>query len=78
MTERLVPQRTAERTRDRTVGLTMGVVFVLAGLLFLFDALNVASLRADIVLPLAMVVLGVAVLISAVLGWRRTDQPSDS
>jgi hypothetical protein len=41
-----------------------GLVFVLAGVVFLLDALDVWRLRGDYVVPLVLILLGVAVLAS--------------
>jgi hypothetical protein len=43
----------------------VGVLFVLAGVLFLLDALDVWRLRVDYLVPLALIVLGLVVLASA-------------
>jgi uncharacterized membrane protein HdeD (DUF308 family) len=47
------------------LSLVVGVLFVLAGVLFLLDALEVWKLRIDYLVPLALIVLGLAVLASA-------------
>jgi Domain of unknown function (DUF5668) len=47
------------------LSLVVGVLFVLAGILFLLDALGVWRLRVDYLVPLALIVLGVVVLASA-------------
>ena len=57
MTDRL-------RGADR-LSLVVGVLFVLAGVLFLLDALDVWRLRIDYLVPLALIVLGLVVLASA-------------
>jgi len=41
------------------------VLFVLAGVLFLLDALDVWKLRIDYLVPLGLVVVGLGVLASA-------------
>jgi hypothetical protein len=46
--------------------LVIGVLFVLAGVVFLLDALEVWELRVDYLVPLGLIVLGLAVLAS---GW---------
>ena len=48
-----------------------GLGFVLAGVVFLLDALDVWRLRGDYVLPLVLILLGVAVLAS---GWASGDR----
>jgi uncharacterized membrane protein HdeD (DUF308 family) len=52
------------RRFDR-LSLVVGVLFVLAGVVFLLDALDVWRLRVDYLVPLALIVLGLAVLASA-------------
>jgi uncharacterized membrane protein HdeD (DUF308 family) len=47
------------------LSLVVGVLFVLAGIVFLLDALEVWQLRVDYLVPLALIVLGLAVLASA-------------
>jgi hypothetical protein len=48
-----------------------GLGFVLAGVVFLLDALDVWRLRGDYVVPLVLILLGVAVLAS---GWASGDR----
>jgi hypothetical protein len=52
-------------TRVDRLSLVVGVLFVLAGALFLLDALDVWRLRVDYLVPLALIVLGLVVLASA-------------
>jgi hypothetical protein len=52
------------RRVDR-LSLVVGVLFVLAGILFLLDVLDVWRLRVDYLVPLALIVLGLVVLASA-------------
>ena len=52
-------------TRVDRLSLVVGVLFVLAGILFLLDALDVWRLRVDYLVPLALIVLGLVVLASA-------------
>ena len=52
-------------TRVDRLSLVVGVLFVLAGVLFLLDALDVWRLRIDSLVPLALIVLGLVVLASA-------------
>ena len=47
------------------LSLVVGVLFVLAGVLFLLDALDVWRLRVDYLVPLGLIVLGLVVLASA-------------
>jgi Domain of unknown function (DUF5668) len=56
---------TSVRRVDR-LSLVVGVLFVLAGVVFLLDALEVWELRVDYLVPLGLIVLGLAVLAS---GW---------
>jgi Na+/phosphate symporter len=53
------------RRVDR-LSLVVGVLFVLAGVLFLLDALDVWRLRGDYLVPLGLILLGLAVAAS---GW---------
>ena len=48
------------------LSLGVGVLFVLAGVVFLLDALEVWKLRVDYLVPLGLIVLGLVVLAS---GW---------
>ncbi|HEX4908766.1 MAG TPA: DUF5668 domain-containing protein [Actinomycetes bacterium] len=55
------------------LSLVVGVVFVLAGVVFLLDALEVWELRVDYLVPLGLIVVGLVVLAS---GWPlRTRRP---
>jgi hypothetical protein len=55
------------------LSLVVGVVFVLAGIVFLLDALEVWELRVDYLVPLGLIVVGLVVLAS---GWPlRTRRP---
>jgi hypothetical protein len=47
------------------LSLAVGVLFVLAGVVFLLDALDVWELRVDYLVPLGLIVLGLVVLASA-------------
>ena len=63
-----LPSRAAPGASGRRVdrlSLVVGVLFVLAGALFLLDALDVWRLRVDYLVPLALIVLGLVVLASA-------------
>jgi ABC-type enterochelin transport system permease subunit len=53
------------------LSLVVGVLFVLAGVVFLLDALEVWELRADYLVPLALIVLGLVVLAS---GWPLRER----
>jgi hypothetical protein len=48
------------------LSLVVGVLFVLAGVVFLLDALEVWELRVDYLVPLGLIVVGLVVLAS---GW---------
>jgi ABC-type Fe3+-siderophore transport system permease subunit len=61
---------TSSRGVDR-LSLLGGLAFVLAGVVFLLDALDVWRLRGDYVVPLVLILLGVAVLAS---GWASGDR----
>ena len=54
----------ADRRVDR-LSLVVGVLFVVAGVVFLLDALDVWQLRFDYLVPLGLIVLGLVVLASA-------------
>jgi hypothetical protein len=54
----------ADRRVDR-LSLVVGVLFVVAGVVFLLDALEVWTLRVDYLVPLGLIVLGLVVLASA-------------
>ena len=69
-----LPPQAAPRTFGRAdrLSLIVGVLFVLAGVVFLLDALDVWKLRGDYLVPLGLIVLGLAVLASGwPLGGRR-------
>ena len=59
-------------TRLDRLSLVAGVLFVLAGVVFLLDALGVWELRGDYLVPLGLIVLGLAVLATGLpVGSRR-------
>ena len=61
----------SSRRVDR-MSLVVGVLFVLAGVVFLLDALDVWKLRGDDLVPLVLIVVGLVVLASDwPLGSRR-------
>jgi hypothetical protein len=62
---RAAPAGDGPRRLDR-LSLVVGVLFVLAGVVFLLDALDVWRLRGDYLVPLGLILLGLAVLAS---GW---------
>ena len=53
------------------LSLVAGVLFVVAGVLFLLDALEVWELRIDYLVPLGLIVVGLGVLASALPLRRR-------
>jgi hypothetical protein len=52
------------RRLDR-LSLAVGVLFVLAGVVFLLDALEVWELRVDYLVPLGLILVGLVLLASA-------------
>jgi LiaI-LiaF-like transmembrane region len=52
-------------SRVDRLSLVVGVLFVLAGVVFLLDALDIWELRVDYLVPLGLIVLGLVVLASA-------------
>jgi hypothetical protein len=60
-----VPAGDGPRRLDR-LSLVVGILFMLAGVVFLLDALDVWRLRGDYLVPLGLILLGLAVLAS---GW---------
>jgi hypothetical protein len=54
------------------LSLLAGIVFVLAGIGFLLDALDVWDLRDDYLVPIGLIVVGVVVLGSAWPTGRRS------
>ena len=54
------------------LSLVAGVLFVLAGVLFLLDALDVWKLRIDYLVPLGLIVLGLALLEAS--AWPLHDR----
>jgi Domain of unknown function (DUF5668) len=52
-------------SRVDRLSLAVGVLFVLAGVVFLLDALEVWQLRVDYLVPLGLIVVGLVVLASA-------------
>jgi uncharacterized membrane protein HdeD (DUF308 family) len=47
------------------LSLVVGVLFIVAGVVFLLDALDVWKLRVDYLVPLGLIVVGLIVLASA-------------
>jgi hypothetical protein len=52
----------AEGSPDR-VGLAFGVAFIVAGVLFLLDRLDVLDLKVSYVIPILLIVLGLSIVI---------------
>ena len=64
--------RRVDLGRADRLSLVVGLLLVLAGIVFLLDALDVWRLRADYLVPLALVAAGLVVLASGwPLGGRR-------
>ena len=53
------------------LSLVVGVLFVLAGVVFLLDALEIWELRVDYLVPLGLIVIGLVVLAS---GWPLRER----
>ena len=60
----------ADRGTDR-VALAFGVAFIVAGMLFVLDRLDVWELRASYVLPIVLIALGIGI----VVGGRSKPTP---
>ena len=60
-----------DRSVDR-VALAFGVAFVVAGVLFLLDRLDVWELEVSYVLPVFLIALGVGILV----GGRSKEPPA--
>lgn len=56
--------------RGNRMAVVWGVFFIGAGIAFLLDRLDVWTLRARYVLPVLLIVLGAAILLSG-RGWVR-------
>ena len=64
--ERPTPSDTASGPRSRPYGsIVLGVVLVAAGILWLLDALDVFDLRAALVLPILLALVGLALVIGS-------------
>ncbi len=61
----------ADRPADR-VGLAFGVAFVVVGVLFLLDRLEVIALRGSVVLPIFLIALGIGILLGVGSRGRGT------
>ena len=56
-------------------GALSGIIFIVLGALFFLDAVDAITLKLDVLLPIAVIALGVAVVVSA--AWphgRGSDQ----
>ncbi|HEU4354935.1 MAG TPA: DUF5668 domain-containing protein [Actinomycetota bacterium] len=60
------------RDVDR-VALAFGIGFVVLGVLFLLDRLDVWDLKPSYVLPVLLIAIGVAILLGA--RWKRPPEP---
>jgi Domain of unknown function (DUF5668) len=60
----------ADRRADRSV-IVWGLAFILAGVVFLLDRLEVWSIEPELFAPVALILIGVAVL----AGARRNAPP---
>jgi len=50
-----------------------GLIFVVLGVLFLLDQLDVVDLRAAYILPVVLIVIGVVFLVSGAASRRRSE-----
>ena len=56
--------------------LVAGFVFIVLGVLFLLDQLDVLRLRASYVLPVIVIVIGLVVLVGALSPYWRRSRPA--
>lgn len=61
-----------ERDVDR-IALAFGIGFVILGVLFLLDRLDVWDLKPSYVLPVLLIAIGVAILLGG--RWKRPPEP---
>jgi membrane-bound ClpP family serine protease len=61
------------RTYNRTA-LLAGLIFVVLGVVFLLEQLDVFELRAAYVWPVVLIAIGVAVLLGGLSSLRSRDQ----
>jgi hypothetical protein len=59
------------RRRYDAAALGAGFVFIVLGVLFLLDQLDVITLRAGYVLPVVLIAIGAGMLVRALLASRR-------
>jgi hypothetical protein len=50
-----------------------GLIFIVLGVLFLLDQLDVLDLKAAYILPVVLIVIGAAFLLSGAASHRKTD-----
>jgi hypothetical protein len=50
-----------------------GLIFIVLGVLFLLDQLDVFDLKAAYILPVVLIVIGVTFLLSGAASRRRTE-----
>lgn len=55
--------------------LVAGLIFVVLGVVFLLEQLDVFELRAAYVWPLVLIAVGVAVLLGGLASLRRDQEP---
>ena len=55
-----------------------GLVFGILGILFLLEDLGVLELKAVFVLPIVLIVVGVAVLVGSLMDTGRGRRPEES
>ena len=68
MSTRHPETRRPDTRRPDTGGIVAGVLFLVAGILFLLDELDIWTIRLNYLLPLVLIGLGLALLI----GWVVT------
>jgi hypothetical protein len=50
-----------------------GLIFIVLGVLFLLDQLDVLDLKAVYILPVVLIVIGATFLVSGAISHRRSD-----
>jgi hypothetical protein len=56
-----------------TGSVVWGLIFIVLGVLFLLEQLDVFDLRAAYIFPVVLIVIGVTVLVGGTLFRRRSD-----
>ena len=56
-----------------TGSLVWGLIFIVLGVLFLLEQLDVFDLRAAYIFPVVLIVIGVTVLVGGTLTRRRSE-----